>query len=110
MTDIMLAFLFFGSIALGAFAASQPTATPLPPPPKRTKSVTITVTPKPRKRTAPTAKKSTVKSQVDPLHTAAKTTLVTLGYKATEAKQLLSGITANSVEDYVSQAMAKVKI
>lgn len=40
----------------------------------------------------------------------AQNTLVTIGYTVTEAKKMLVGITASTAEQYVSEAMKRVKI
>ena len=74
-------------------------------PPKRVKAITM-VKYKPKKK----AKIKKEKIDKDPTVNDAKKSLVSLGFSATEAKHLLSGITASSVEDYVNQAMRKVKI
>lgn len=50
------------------------------------------------------------KTQSDPIKQSAKTTLMTFGYTATEAKKALEGLNCNSVEEYVNQVMCKVKI
>jgi len=50
------------------------------------------------------------KPAVDPNWASAKATLVTLGFSAAEAAKLLAGINAATTEEYVSQAMNKVKI
>jgi Holliday junction resolvasome RuvABC DNA-binding subunit len=50
------------------------------------------------------------KVQSDPIKQSAKSTLVTFGYSATEAKKALEGLSCNSVEEYVNQVMCKVKI
>lgn len=48
--------------------------------------------------------------KADPLIASAKSTLQSLGFPAAEAAKLLSGIKAATVEEYVSQALQKVKI
>jgi len=50
------------------------------------------------------------KPKIDPNVVEAKKRLVTFGYTATEAKKMLEGMTAKSVDDYVNQALKKVKI
>ena len=47
---------------------------------------------------------------VDPLLKSAQSTLVSLGFPASEANKLLAGVMGATVEEYVSNAMKKVKI
>lgn len=50
------------------------------------------------------------KKDTSELKKQAKSTLQDLGYSATEAKNLLKDIEADTVENYVNSAMKKVKI
>ena len=51
-----------------------------------------------------------VKPAPDPLIGEAKDILVTMGYSATESKKMLEGISASTVEEYINEAMKRVKI
>lgn len=46
----------------------------------------------------------------DPLFDEAKEMLVNMGYTATEAKDLLQGVTGTTAQEYVQKAMEKVKV
>lgn len=51
-----------------------------------------------------------VKPQVDPAWNSAKSNLVLMGYSATEAKKMLDGLKCSTPEQYINQAMKRVKI
>ena len=55
-------------------------------------------------------KKNSVKSQSDPIKQSAKNVLISFGYTATEAKKMLQPLSCGTVDQYVNQAMKKVKI
>jgi Holliday junction resolvasome RuvABC DNA-binding subunit len=48
--------------------------------------------------------------QKDPIKEQAQKQLVILGISATEAKQMLKDLECNSVEEYISESMKRVKI
>lgn len=73
---------------------------------KKEKEPVITVRINPPKKN----KSGKRKMQSDPIKQSAKSTLMTFGYSATEAKKALEGLNCNSVEEYVNQVMCKVKI
>lgn len=73
---------------------------------KKEKEPVITVRINPPKKN----KSGKRKVQSDPIKQSAKSTLMTFGYSATEAKKALEGLSCNSVEEYVNQVMCKVKI
>ena len=50
------------------------------------------------------------KPTMDSKQTAAKIQLVSFGFSATEAKKMLEGIRASTVEQYIQEAMRNVKI
>lgn len=81
-----------------------------PPPPKNDLCINVTLVPKKAKPKAKAKAVPKAKPKADPLLAAAKAAIVSLGYPASEASKLLQGITATTVESYVSQAMKKVKI
>lgn len=68
----------------------------------------ITVSVKSAKQTKQT--KQTKQKKKDPLFKEAKEMLVNMGYSATEAKDLLQGVSGNDVQEYVQKAMEKVKV
>jgi Holliday junction resolvasome RuvABC DNA-binding subunit len=90
---MITAVILIGGIALG-FYMYEPPAKPV------VRSVT--------KRTPVTKPKPN--KQNDPLFDEAKKMLVNMGYTATEAKDLLQGVTGSTAQDYVNAAMQKVKI
>ena len=55
-------------------------------------------------------KKKQRPSGLNDMQKAAKTQLQSFGFSATEAKKMLEGIKASTVEQYVNEAMKKVKI
>lgn len=68
----------------------------------------VTVQPKPKRhKPKPKPKRKTGLNDMQKL---AKDTLVTMGYSATEAKKMLEGINASTPEQYVQEAMKRVKI
>jgi len=55
-------------------------------------------------------KKNSVRAQSDPIKKSAKNVLISFGYTATEAKKMLQPLSCGTVDQYVNQAMKKVKI
>lgn len=62
------------------------------------------------KKSSPTKKKTKPIKVKDSMKDEAKAILIELGYTAKEADELLSDISASSVNSYVTKAMNKVKI
>jgi len=55
-------------------------------------------------------KKKSVRAQPDPIKQSAKNILVSFGYTATEAKKMLQPLNCGTIDQYVNEAMKKVKI
>lgn len=79
-------------------------------PDHKTAQEQFVVQPLPTPTRSNTKKTKNNNKKEDGLVKEAKEMLVNMGYSATEAKELLSGVSGSSVQDYVQKAMEKVKI
>ena len=77
-----------------------------PPQPKPCIEIAI----KPTKTKTKKKKETKAKPKADPIVNEAKKQLMMFGHTATEAKEMLKGLNASTTQDYVNQALRKVKI